>query len=173
MFVLSIGAATAEAQDSPSATPSPAPKVTFTVGIVGDLNSVNPFKQIDSTESFVSALMYDGLLDYKQQAYEPKGGLAESWEVSDDDLTWTFHIRHGLTWSDGVPITAQDFVWTSNFILDNPARASSWIDGYRYTESITAPDDYTVVWKTKRPTVTPGLPWLQPHAARAHLEQAR
>jgi peptide/nickel transport system substrate-binding protein len=157
-FVLGVGAATAHAQDSPSATPSPASKITFTVGIVGDLNSVNPFKQIDSTESFVSGLMYDGLLDYKQQAYEPKGGLAESWEVSDDGLTWTFHLRHGLTWSDGVPITSQDFVWTSNFILDNPDRASSWIDGYRYTESITAPDDYTIVWKTKRPTVTPGLP---------------
>lgn len=154
VFILSTGAATAHAQDSPS----PAPKVTFTVGIVGDLNSVNPFKQIDATESFVSALMYDDLLDYEQQAYEPKGGLAESWEVSDDGLTWTFHLREGLTWSDGVPITAQDFVWTSNFILDNPDRASSWIDGYRYTESITAPDDRTIVWRTKRPTVTPGLP---------------
>lgn len=157
-LVLGVAAPGAYAQGSPSASPSPSPPVTFTVGVVGDLNSANPFKQIDSTEYFVSSLMYDGLIRYKQQAYEPEGELADAWNVSSDGLTWTFHLRDGPTWSDGVPITAQDFVWTSNFILDNPTHASAWIDGYRHTESITAPDDHTVVWKTTRPMVTPGLP---------------
>ncbi len=160
IVLLSLGVAwPAMAQSAPpSASPSPAQNVTFTVGVTGDLNSLNPFKQIDTTEGFVGVLMYDGLLRYKQKAYEPEGELAQSWNVSSDGLTWTFHMRDGLTWSDGVPLTAEDFVWTSNFILDNPNRASSWIDGYRYTESITAPDPLTIVWKTSRPTVTPGLP---------------
>ena len=144
-----------EASPSPEEATTP---VTFTVGVIGDLNSVNPFKQIDSTESWISGLMYDGLLRYKQEAYEPEGELAKSWEVSDDGLTWTFHMREGIRWSDGVPITAQDFVWTADFILDHPDRASAWIDGYRFVDSITAPDDHTVVWRTTRPTVTPGLP---------------
>jgi peptide/nickel transport system substrate-binding protein len=158
VFVLSMGAATAHAQDSATATPSPAPKVTFTVGVTGDLNSVNPFKQIDSTESWISALMYDDILRYKQQAYEVEGEMADSWGVSDDGLAWTFHLRDGLFWSDGVPLTTQDLVWTADFIMDNPNRASSWIDAYRNVESITAVDDQTVVWKTTKPTLTPGLP---------------
>ena len=79
-----------------------------------------------------------------------------SWDVSDDQLTWTFHLRDGLTWSDGVPITAQDFVWTGNFIIEHDI--SSWSDGYTYTESIEAVDDQTIVWKTTRPTLVPGLP---------------
>jgi peptide/nickel transport system substrate-binding protein len=143
----------AAGQSSP--TPEPEP-VSFVVGVIGDLNSVNIFRQIDSNESFVSGLMYDGLLRLGQKDYEPEGELADRWVVSEDGLTWTFHIRDGVTWSDGVPITADDFVWTANFIIDHDI--SSWTDGYRFTESIEATDDQTIVWKTTRPTLIPGLP---------------
>jgi peptide/nickel transport system substrate-binding protein len=139
-----------------SATPSSEPTVTFTVGVTGDLNSANPFRQLDTTESFVGGLMYDGLLRRNQQDFSPEGELADRWDVSDDGLTWTFHLRDGLEWSDGVPLTAQDFAWTGNFIVDNDI--SSWSDGYRFTDSITASDAQTIVWKTKRPTLIPGLP---------------
>lgn len=155
-LALGIAATTASAQGSPSASPSPAPKVTFTVGVVGDLNSANPFRQLDTYESFTGGLMYDSLLRRAQADYEPEPELADRWDVSEDGLTWTFRLRDGLTWSDGVPITAQDFVWTAEFILDNDI--SSWSDGYTYTESVTAPDDRTIVWRTTKPTVVPGLP---------------
>ena len=39
----------------------------------------------------------------------PEPGCAESWEVSEDGLSWTFHLREGLKWSDGKPLTAEDF----------------------------------------------------------------
>ena len=55
-----------------------------------------------------------------------------------------------------MPITAHDFVWTGNFIIEHDI--SSWSDGYTYTESIEAVDDQTIVWKTTRPTLVPGLP---------------
>jgi peptide/nickel transport system substrate-binding protein len=152
-LVLSIAATTAYAQES---SPSPAPKVTFTVGVVSDLNSANPFRQLDTYEAFTGGLMYDGLLRLAQTDYQPEPELADRWDVSDDGLTWTFRLRDGLTWSDGVPITAQDFVWTAEFIIANDI--SSWSDGYTYTESVTAVDDRTIVWRTTRPTVVPGLP---------------
>ena len=155
-MLVPVMAVTASAQNSPSATPSPAAKTTFVVGTTGDLNSANIFRQFDTTESFVAGLMYDGLLRLSQKDYTPEPELADRWDVSDDKLTWTFHLRDGLTWSDGVPITAQDFVWTGNFIIEHDI--SSWSDGYTYTESIEAVDDQTIVWKTTRPTLVPGLP---------------
>ena len=137
--------------------PTPADeKVTFTVGVTGDLNSVNPFKAIDSTEAFVSNLIYDSLLRRAQTDYTPEASLADEWSVSDDGLTWTFHLRDGLLWSDGEPITAEDFAWTGNFIANNDI--SSWSDGYRFTDTIKAIDDQTIEWTTTKPTLVPGLP---------------
>jgi peptide/nickel transport system substrate-binding protein len=153
--MLAFAPGAALAQSSPSA-PASDEKVTFTVGVTGDLNSVNPFKAIDSTESFVIGLMYDQLLRRAQSDYTPEASMAEDWTVSDDGLTWTFHLRDGMTWSDGEPITAEDFAWTGNFVANNDI--SSWSDGYRFTESIEAVDELTIEWTTSKPTLVPGLP---------------
>jgi peptide/nickel transport system substrate-binding protein len=151
--VLTSAAGVAGAQ---SASPGDDEKVTFTVGVTGDLNSANPFRQIDSTESFLTGLTYDFLLRLGQKDYAVQPELVESWETSEDGMTWTFVLRDGLTWSDGEPITAEDFEWTAEFIMDNDI--SSWSDGYRFTESVEAADERTIVWTTTRPTLIPGLP---------------
>jgi peptide/nickel transport system substrate-binding protein len=152
---------------SASTTPNPsssdsAEPVTFTLGVVGELNSANPFKQIDTSEAFVGNLMYASLLRLGQKDYSVEPELAtevpsqENGGISADGLTWTFHLKDGLTWSDGEPITAQDFLWTADFVMEN--EISSYIDGYRFTDSIETPDDQTIVWKTTRPTLVPGFP---------------
>jgi ABC-type transport system substrate-binding protein len=51
------------------------------------------------------------------------GDLAESWEVSDDGLTWTFHLRQGVTWHDGEPFTADDVKFTIELCY-NPANTT-------------------------------------------------
>ena len=154
------------AREWPSGSRPPPRRATspwsFTVGVTGDLNSANPFKQIDSTESFVVGPDVRRVAPAGPAGLRHRAGarhrvaLPEIGGISADGLTWTFHLREGLTWSDGVPITAHDFVWTGNFIMDNDI--SSWSDGYRFTESIEATDDRTIVWKTTRPTLVPGLP---------------
>ena len=62
-------------------------------------------------------------LGQKDYAIEPELATEvptqENGGISADGLTWTFHLRDGLTWSDGEPITADDFVWTADFIMDN------------------------------------------------------
>ncbi|MEJ2665612.1 MAG: ABC transporter substrate-binding protein [Deinococcales bacterium] len=78
--------------------------------------------------------------------------LATSWEVSSDGLTWTFHLRHDVKFSNGRPMTAKDVVYTYTRMLD-PATGS----GQKYllgsTQSVTAPDDYTVQFHLKTPNV--------------------
>ncbi len=49
---------------------------------------------------------------------KPEPGLAESWDVSDDGLTWTFHLRDGLKWHDGTPLTAEHFRYGFLRVID-------------------------------------------------------
>src|SRR4051794_3995954 len=74
--------------------------------------------------------------------------LAESWTQSDDKLSWTFDIKQGVTFSDGTPMTAAD----CKFSLDE---ASSTSGGWEFInsaiDSTEAPDDATLVIKTKYP----------------------
>ena len=79
--------------------------------------------------------------------------LAESWEASDDLMTWTFHLREGVTWHDGEPFTSADVKWTFDSILEYGDQA------YTYTyvkmvESVETPDDYTVVFHMAYPCGT-------------------
>ncbi len=58
-------------------------------------------------------------------AIKPAPGAAESWTVSDDGLTYTFRLRPGLRWSDGTPLTAEDFVYSYRRLLDPATGAPS------------------------------------------------
>ncbi len=89
----------------------------------------------------------------------PQPGLAESWETSEDGLTWTFHIRDGVLWSDGEPLTAADIAFTYNRILDGGPEAATWSSYFTSVTEITAPDDLTVVLTLDKPNaVLPLLP---------------
>ena len=52
-------------------------------------------------------------------------GVAESWEIGDDGRTYTFKLRGDAVWSDGTPVTAEDFVFSFQRLLD-PATASKY-----------------------------------------------
>ncbi len=94
-------------------------------------------------------------------------GIAESWDVSEDGLTYTFHLRHSL-WSDGSDLTANDFVWSWQRAIDpNTASDYSYIWEYTNVENaydilyngadpstlgVEATDDYTLVVTLTVPT---------------------
>lgn len=67
--------------------------------------------------------MVEGLVG-RGPSKKPEPACAESWTVSPDGLTWTFRLRPGLQWSDGRPLTAEDFVYSYRRLLD-PATAAS------------------------------------------------
>ena len=134
---------------------------TFTIGMTNEVDSFNPFNGIEAESYEAWALMYDYMIGWSPKDMSPQaaGGLARSWDTSPDGLTWTFHIRTGIRWSDGVPLTARDIAYTYNRILDGGPESSSWGSYLLSVTSITAPDDRTVRLELSRPNaVLPLLP---------------
>lgn len=91
-------------------------------------------------------------------------GQAETWETSEDGLTWTFHLRDGLKWSDGTDLTANDFVYSWKRVCDPEVAAPyaetvlSMVKGYDDAIkgdidalAVTAPDDNTLVVELSNP----------------------
>ncbi|MCW2775675.1 MAG: transporter substrate-binding protein [Nocardioides sp.] len=131
---------------------------TLTVAVLTDVDSFNPFVGIKATSFEMWALTYDYMIGYSMKDMSPQPGLATSWDTSDDGLTWTFHIRDGVTWSDGEPLTAADIAYTYNRIIDGGPEAATWGSYLTGADSITAPDAETVLLKLKKPLAT--LPLL-------------
>ncbi|MGE3913909.1 MAG: ABC transporter substrate-binding protein, partial [Chloroflexota bacterium] len=72
--------------------------------------TLDPGLAEDSASIDIISQMFDGLVAY--DAYGGVSGVgAESWTISADGLTYTFKLRQGPTWSDGQPVTAQDYAW--------------------------------------------------------------
>ena len=87
------------------------------VGQVNDAITFNPMFAIETPEYNTMDMAYDTFMSWDLRL-ETSAGLAESWEQSEDGLTWTFQVKDGVTWSDGTPFTAHDVAATYNWILD-------------------------------------------------------
>ena len=83
---------------------------SVTVAIDADLNTMDYEYATDGNSFIMQSMCVSGLamLDADGQAVPD---LAESWDISDDGMTYTFHIRDGVKWSNGTPVTAHDFVY--------------------------------------------------------------
>jgi peptide/nickel transport system substrate-binding protein len=128
---------------------------TLTVGLVDPtVDSLNPFTSIYSTPTHIHRLMYDFLTMYSAEDATPTEGLAESWEHSEDGLTWTYTIRDGSTFSDGEPVTAEDVAFTYNTIMDDDSGAMANGNFVENFESVTATDEHTVTIELKKPQAT-------------------
>jgi peptide/nickel transport system substrate-binding protein len=125
-------------------------KLVFTYGDDNDIDSMNPFVAVEAPAYFVFYLTYDLLVNLSADDLSPAPGLAESWETSEDGKTWTFHIREGVEWHDGRPLTAHDVEYTYDRIIEE--QQGSYIDYLALVDETTATDDYTVEITTKRPT---------------------
>jgi peptide/nickel transport system substrate-binding protein len=91
------------------------------------------------------SLIYEGLVSKDRNGmYQP--ALAESWNVSSDAKTWTFHLIHNATWQDGVPFTSADVKFTNDYLKANNLTMGFVLSD---VESVTCPDDYTAVFHLK------------------------
>ncbi|ENY2591649.1 ABC transporter substrate-binding protein [Enterobacter hormaechei] len=85
--------------------------------------SLDPHKVESDVEFNIISDLFDGLVSVSP-AGEIQPRLAEKWE-NKDNTVWTFHLRPGITWSDGTPITAEDIVWSWQRLVD-PKTASPY-----------------------------------------------
>lgn len=118
------------------------------VGWTVEPDSVSPFIAYNLPAAEVFLLLYDPLVALNDQE-EPAGKIAETWELSEDQLTWTFNLHEGIRWHDGEPLTAEDVKFTYElFINTGLGLFSGFLNGI---ESIECPDDFTVMIHTAEP----------------------
>ncbi len=146
----------------PSASPASG-KVVLRVGWTNDPDNLNPFIGSETSAYEIWLLNYDFLTGYSLDL-KPTPDLATSWETSPDGKTWTFHLRSGVKWQDGVAFTAKDVAFTYNYIVDNQMGALSSLTTY-ITKAV-AVDDTTVEIHCSRPKanmITTWIPILPEH----------
>lgn len=105
--------------------------------ILSDPKTFNPALSQESPNIF--PLTFDGLIEVDGITGEVEPALAESWEISDDNLKITYTLRPNLKWADGEPLTADDVIFSYNDIYLNEAIPSNSRDGLRVGESGALP----------------------------------
>jgi oligopeptide transport system substrate-binding protein len=96
------------------------------VGNGSEPRSFDPQKSIAYAEGHIYLNIFESLTSRDPITLEAQPALATSWESKDNARTWIFHLRKGATFTDGKAITAQDFVWTWQRLV-NPANASPYM----------------------------------------------
>ena len=131
-------------------------KVVFTVGVTSSVfDSMSPLIGQTAFDYDVWNNQYETVTRKAAADFATTPGLAESWEASNDDKTYTYHLRDGLKWSDGEPLTASDIAFTIN-----RGREESWLNYESWVANLTAKviDDQTVEIASSVPD--PKLPGL-------------
>ncbi len=153
MLVVAVSAAGAFGQSSsPSASASSAGPLTFTYADVSPPSSLNPLVGYLGTDYTIWALNYDIPINFSTKDFSPDfdHSIVTSVDTSSDGMTFTYHMRSGLKWSDGQPFTANDVAWTLNFYKKyNVPNYSSDLALMDRAEAI---NDTTFVLHSKQPT---------------------
>lgn len=129
-------------------------KTTLKVALTQEIDHLNPFMAIFQSSTGIGRVAYDYLTVPSAKDQQPSPGLATDWKHSPDARTWTFTIRDNAKWSDGKPVTANDIAYTYNLMMNNETAATANGNFVQSFESVTAPDEHTLVIKTKTPQAT-------------------
>lgn len=113
-----------------------------------DADELDPHVGTDTTSIISGALVYEGLVENFRGELQPL--LAESWEVSDDDLVYTFELRDDVVFHSGRPMTAEDFVYSLERVMDPDTLAPNAAN-YADIASVEAADDHTLVITLDQP----------------------
>lgn len=119
------------------------------IGMPGDVHSMDPYTLNETINNAINNHLFDTLVETDNNL-QPKPGLAESWEVSEDARTWTFHLRKGVTFHNGNPFTVDDVIYSFDRSKDREVGAS-FVHVLSTVESYEKIDDHTLKVTCKSP----------------------
>lgn len=126
----------------------------LTYGSTQEPDTLNPILTMTAAGQAIGSAIFDGLLQPdSRNVLRPH--LATSWEHSGDYTTWTFHLRHGVVFADGVALTSTDIYYTY-LVLVNPRIKVASAQGWDLIDRMRTPDRFTVVMHVRQVTA----PWL-------------
>lgn len=120
----------------------------YTEGLIGNFTDANPLYATGAADTAVSRLVFSGLFKYDNNN-RLVGDLAKDYSLSDNQTHYSVHLRHGLKWHDGQPVTADDVVYTYKTIQNIEAQSplfSSW-----QSIQVNKQDRYTVNFDLPNP----------------------
>ncbi|MBS4190754.1 peptide-binding protein [Bacillus sp. FJAT-49705] len=109
----------------------------------------NPYYSTDTSSRAIENFIFSGLVTINRE-FKPEGDVAESWEVSDDGLKWTFKIRQGMKFHDGHDLTADDVIFSYSLPLHKDYKGPSGLP-FQVIKEINKVDDYTVEFVLTEP----------------------
>jgi peptide/nickel transport system substrate-binding protein len=125
----------------------------FVIGQTASPKTFNAMMANETSSNDVNNRLWASLMDYDNGVARDTFGLARAYEMSPDGLTWTWHLRRGLAFSDGHPLTADDVMFSFEVAYDEKLHPAVQdllsIGGKRF--EISAPDSYTIVTKIAKP----------------------
>jgi peptide/nickel transport system substrate-binding protein len=136
-------------------------KKILRIGTTYYIDTLNPLVGIETQDDTAYGMVFPQLVQYGP-GLKLQGDWAKSWTHTPDGLVWTFHLRGGGKWSDGVPLTANDAVWTIDTILKYASGPTAYLAGVLDgVKAASAPNATTLVITYSHPVA----------AALANLEQ--
>jgi peptide/nickel transport system substrate-binding protein len=140
-------------EDIANATPGG----TFRFGRAEDSDTLDPISTALNSSIWYFMSIYDQLLRVAPDGISLEPSLAESWETSDDGLTYTFHLRPNVVFSDGTPMTSDDVLYSWTRAANDPNQQWTFTltalqrNEEGQVQGISAPDDATVVVELAQP----------------------
>ena len=129
---------------------------TLVVGQIAEPKSLDP-QTVTATNDFrILVNVFDGLVRFKRGTLEVEPALATDWTLSDDQLTYTFNLREGVTFHDGTPFDAEAVKFTFDRMLDpdHPQHGTGPFPlafFFSMVEAVETPDPMTVTFQLKEP----------------------
>jgi peptide/nickel transport system substrate-binding protein len=147
----------------------------FVYGETRGPRTFNPIMVNETSSSDITDRLFIGLTSYDKATQKVSPMLAKTWELAEDGLTWTFHLRQGAAFSDGHPMTANDVLFSFTVVYDEvlhpPGRDLVTMGGQPFV--VAAPDALTVTIKTPKPNaMVDALAGSVPVLPRHVLERA-
>jgi peptide/nickel transport system substrate-binding protein len=170
-LIIALAATGLACRSSAASTARPTPAGEFRVMVPSRPLTLNPNLQLDEIAIVIGRNVFSQLLSLNE-AGRLIPELAHSWSISDDGLTYTFHLREGVRWHDGTPFSSADVRWTLEMLGRDGFFGR---DALAPVASITTPDPLTIVLRLKHPWAPfaadlagPGLSILPRHIYEGH-----